>query len=185
MVALEHRPSSSGVYAAQDAAVLINATAPVIHDLPSGLHPLPLVTTRHVYRWVREGLSGRYLEGLRGREVALTFRPSLPFAWSRSFGRMACGQRKSATHTTNCNKPVGGRTRLLWNQYGFPAWISSFEKTTFQLYPPAIGRLPLISLTNLLAPFITCCLGLANRRLLGSLNPAYCLIRPFHLENPA
>ena len=74
MVALENRPSSSGVYAAQDAAVLINATAPVIHDLPSGLHPLPLVTTRHVYRWAREGLSGRYLEGLRGREVALTFR---------------------------------------------------------------------------------------------------------------
>ena len=61
------RPSYSGIYPIADAAVLIRATGP-----PSAKRPFSLSTHR-LYRWVHEGLSGRYLTGLRGDDVALTF----------------------------------------------------------------------------------------------------------------
>lgn len=60
------RPSYSGVYPMLDAALFIKATTPEIDDVIQ-------LSTRHLYRWAREGLAGRYLEGLRGKEVALTF----------------------------------------------------------------------------------------------------------------
>ncbi|MDA1189535.1 MAG: DUF433 domain-containing protein [Chloroflexi bacterium] len=74
MSKINGRPSFSGVYPVSDAAALIEATTP--HpELPStSLKPLELITTRHLFRWVKEGLTGRYLAGLTGREVALTFK---------------------------------------------------------------------------------------------------------------
>ena len=60
------RPSYSGVYPIHDAASLIQVTTP---QTPN---PIDL-STRHLYKWVREGLAGNYLTGLRGKEVALTF----------------------------------------------------------------------------------------------------------------
>ena len=61
------RPSCSGVYPIADAAVLIRAT------LPSRTKCRTSLSTQHLYRWVHEGLSGHYLTGLRGENVALTF----------------------------------------------------------------------------------------------------------------
>ncbi len=61
------RPIHSGVYPVVDAVALIQATSPKLH------HPSEGVTTRHLFRWVRDGLTGQYLTGLRGEEVALTF----------------------------------------------------------------------------------------------------------------
>jgi uncharacterized protein (DUF433 family) len=67
------RPSFSGVYPVADAAALIQATTPRIATLPPKLHPVRNITTRHLFRWVQEGLAGQYLLGLHGRDVALTF----------------------------------------------------------------------------------------------------------------
>ena len=67
MVATIERPIHSGVYPVVDAVALIQATSPTIH------HPSENVTTRHLYRWVRDGLTGEYLTGFRGEDVALTF----------------------------------------------------------------------------------------------------------------
>ena len=68
MVATIERPIHSGVYPVVDAVALIRATSPTkLH------HPSEGVTTRHLFRWVRDGLTGQYLTGLRGEEVALTF----------------------------------------------------------------------------------------------------------------
>ncbi|GEM_PF-1931146 len=67
------RPSFSGVYPMADAAALIQATTPPIRTLSDHYHPLRETTTRHLFRWVREGLTGNYLIGLRGQDVALTF----------------------------------------------------------------------------------------------------------------
>lgn len=73
MVAEIARPSFSGVYPVGDAVALIQATTPQITILSPKFHPLREITTRHLFRWVKEGLTGRYLLGLRGRDVALTF----------------------------------------------------------------------------------------------------------------
>ncbi|MCH8831886.1 MAG: DUF433 domain-containing protein [Chloroflexi bacterium] len=73
MFAENNRPSFSGVYPVGDAAALIQATTPEITTLSPKFHPLHEITTRHLFRWVKEGLTGRYLLGLRGRDVALTF----------------------------------------------------------------------------------------------------------------
>ena len=67
MVATIERPIHSGVYPVVDAVALIQVTSPNLH------HPSEGVTTRHLFRWVRDGLTGQYLTGLRGEEVALTF----------------------------------------------------------------------------------------------------------------
>ena len=67
MVATFERPIHSGVYPVVDAVALIQATSPQLHPPSEG------VTTRHLFRWVRDGLTGQYLTGLRGEEVALTF----------------------------------------------------------------------------------------------------------------
>ena len=64
MVATIERPTYSGVYPVADAAALIQVTSPEVSRL---------VTTRHLFRWVRDGLTGQYLTGLRGNDVALTF----------------------------------------------------------------------------------------------------------------
>ena len=64
MVVTIERPTHSGVYPVVDAAALIQATSP---DLSGP------VTTRHLFRWVRDGLTGHYLTGFRGEDVALTF----------------------------------------------------------------------------------------------------------------
>lgn len=64
MVATIERPTYSGVYPVADAAALIQATSPEVSNL---------ATSRHLFRWIRDGLSGQYLTGLRGNEVALTF----------------------------------------------------------------------------------------------------------------
>ena len=64
MVATIERPTYSGVYPVADAAALIQATSPELSRL---------ATSRHLFRWVRDGLTGRYLDGLRGNDVALTF----------------------------------------------------------------------------------------------------------------
>jgi len=67
------RPSFSGVYPVVDVAALIQATTPQITPLPHRFRPIPNVNTRHLFRWVKEGLAGHYLLGLSGRDVALTF----------------------------------------------------------------------------------------------------------------
>ncbi len=67
MVATSDRPIHSGVYPVADAVALIQATSPEL-DLPR-----EDVTSRHLFRWVRDGLTGHYLTGLRGDDVALTF----------------------------------------------------------------------------------------------------------------
>ena len=64
VVASLERPTHAGVYPVVDAAALIQATFPAL--------TWPL-TTRHLFRWVRDGLTGRYLTGFRGDDVALTF----------------------------------------------------------------------------------------------------------------
>ena len=67
MVATIERPIHSGVYPVVDAVALIQATPLKPH------HPSKGVTTRHLFRWVSDGLTGQYLTGLRGKKVALTF----------------------------------------------------------------------------------------------------------------
>lgn len=66
MIAQAARPSFAGVYPVPDAALLIRATT------PAGCVPLDL-STRHLRRWVKEGLAGDYFGGLKGDRVALTF----------------------------------------------------------------------------------------------------------------
>ena len=67
MVTMIERPIHSGVYPVGEAVALIQATSssPAQHRQD--------VTTRHLFRWVRDGLAGKYLTKLRGEEVALTF----------------------------------------------------------------------------------------------------------------
>ena len=60
------RPSFWGVYLIPDASLFIQATT------PQSPHPLAL-STRHLYRWVKEGLAGNYFMGRRREQVALTF----------------------------------------------------------------------------------------------------------------
>lgn len=69
------RPTAAGVYLVRDAALLVSATTPSpINKVVNSRHPVPFTpTSRHLYRWVREGLAGHYLKGLKGEDVALTF----------------------------------------------------------------------------------------------------------------
>ena len=60
------RPPLAGVYPVADAAALIHATRPDTHVLEP-------ITSRRLFRWVKDGLTGDYLLGLKGKEVALTF----------------------------------------------------------------------------------------------------------------
>ena len=60
------RPPHTGVYPVLDAALFIRATTPLNSNAIR-------LSTRHIHRWVNEGLAGGYLDGLRGRDVALTF----------------------------------------------------------------------------------------------------------------
>ena len=73
MVTTIERPTHSGVYPVEDAVALIQATSPDTKDLSREFRPPREVTTRHIFRWVRDGLTGQYLTGLRGKDVALTF----------------------------------------------------------------------------------------------------------------
>lgn len=69
-----NRPPLAGVYLVDDAAKLIYATRPEIPpDYSHHRRPLEVASARNLYRWVKDGLTGQYLEGLRGEEVALTF----------------------------------------------------------------------------------------------------------------
>ena len=69
------RPRFAGVYTAAEAAALIQATRhkerPI--SLAQRIGSLERISSRHLYGWVRHGLAGDYLVGLRGEEVALTF----------------------------------------------------------------------------------------------------------------
>ena len=67
MVTTIERPANSGVYHMVDAAALIRATSSADSNFAGS------VTTRRLFRWVRDGLTGQYLTGLRGDAVALTF----------------------------------------------------------------------------------------------------------------
>ena len=69
------RPRFSGVYTLADATALIQATRPEKQSVELERHrnALDRIGSRHLYRWVRDGLAGDYLLGLRGKEVALTF----------------------------------------------------------------------------------------------------------------
>ena len=66
MIAQAARPSFAGVYPISEAALLIRATAP---DAPH----LVGLSTRHLHRWVKDGLAGNYFGGRTGDRVALTF----------------------------------------------------------------------------------------------------------------
>ena len=73
MVTTIERPTHSGVYPVVDAVSLIRATSSDANEQSRLCRPLKEVTSRHVFRWVRDGLTGQYLTGLRGEDVALTF----------------------------------------------------------------------------------------------------------------
>lgn len=70
MLAETIRPSYSGVYPVLDAALYILATTPLVDKDDNVTLRL---STRHLHAWVREGLAGNYLLGLRGNDLALTF----------------------------------------------------------------------------------------------------------------
>jgi uncharacterized protein (DUF433 family) len=61
------RPSYSGVYLITDASLFIRATTPMPPTRNLTL------STNQLFRWVHEGFAGKYLVGLHGEEVALTF----------------------------------------------------------------------------------------------------------------
>lgn len=69
------RPFLAGVYPIADATAIIQATRSEKQSVALAHHrkALERINSRHLYRWVREGLAGDYLLGLRGKEVALTF----------------------------------------------------------------------------------------------------------------
>ena len=73
--AARERPALAGVYPVSDATALIQATRPENQSVAGAQHrnALDRINPRHLYRWVRDGLAGEYLLGLRGKEVALTF----------------------------------------------------------------------------------------------------------------
>ena len=73
MVTTIERPTHSGVYPVEDAVALIRATSLDANDQSGQCRPFKEVTTRHIFRWVRDGLTGQYLTGLKGKDVALTF----------------------------------------------------------------------------------------------------------------
>ena len=73
MVATIERPAHSGVYPVADVAALIQATSPKVETPRDRSRFLKEITTRHLFRWIRDGMTGDYLTGLRGEEVALTF----------------------------------------------------------------------------------------------------------------
>ena len=64
-----------GVYPVADATALIQATRPEQQLIEPILHrnALERINSRHLFRWIRDGMAGEYLVGLRGNEVALTF----------------------------------------------------------------------------------------------------------------
>ena len=69
-----NRPRLAGVYPVNDAVMLIHATRPEISlNEPLRRRQLEAASGQHLYRWIRDGLTGQYLAGLRGKEVALTF----------------------------------------------------------------------------------------------------------------
>ena len=73
MVTTIGRPTHSGVYPVVEAVALIQATSPDENEQYRLCRSFKEVTSRHVFRWVRDGLTGQYLTGLRGEDVALTF----------------------------------------------------------------------------------------------------------------
>ena len=73
MVTTIERPIHSGIYPVVDAVSLIQATSPDANEQSRLCGSFKAVTSRHVFRWVRDGLAGQYLTGLRGENVALTF----------------------------------------------------------------------------------------------------------------
>ena len=74
MVATTERPPLAGVYPIGDAVALIQATRlPMPVNIPNRNQLIEAPSSRHLYRWVRDGMTGRYLTGLRGKDVALTF----------------------------------------------------------------------------------------------------------------
>ncbi len=74
-IVARERPALAGVYPVADAAALIQATHPAKRPADSGRprNTLDRINSRHIYRWIRDGMAGDYLAGLRGKEVALTF----------------------------------------------------------------------------------------------------------------
>ena len=69
------RPALAGVYPVADATALIQATYPNDSSVGSERRrkTLDRISSRHLFRWVRDGMAGEYLIRLRGKEVALTF----------------------------------------------------------------------------------------------------------------
>ena len=74
-IVARERPALAGVYPVADATALIQATHPAKCPADSGRprNTLDRINSRHIYRWIRDGMAGDYLVGLRGKEVALTF----------------------------------------------------------------------------------------------------------------
>ena len=74
-IVARERPALAGVYPVADAMALIQATRPEKESVERIQHrnALDRINSRHLYRWVRDGLAGDYLVGLRDKEVALTF----------------------------------------------------------------------------------------------------------------
>ena len=72
---VRERPVLAGIYPIADATALIQATRPEEQAVEQAHHrnALDRINSRHLYRWVSDGLAGDYLLGLRGKEVALTF----------------------------------------------------------------------------------------------------------------
>ena len=74
-IVARERPALAGVYPVADATALIQATHPAKLPADSERHrnTLDRINSRHIYRWIRDGMAGDYLVGLKGNEVALTF----------------------------------------------------------------------------------------------------------------
>ena len=67
MVETIERPTHSGVYPVVDAVALIKATC------SKDAYLVREMTTRHLFRWVRDGLTGQYLTDLRGEGRSSNF----------------------------------------------------------------------------------------------------------------
>ena len=72
---VREKPSLAGVYPIADVTALIQATRPEKQSVELVEHrsALDRINSQHLYRWVKDGLAGNYLVGLRGKQVALTF----------------------------------------------------------------------------------------------------------------
>ena len=100
MVTQAMRPSYAGVYPILDAVHFIRATTP---QDTTGID----LTTQHLFRWVREGLSGEYLHGLRGNEIALTFLDLITMRMVAAFRSHGLSPKEIKTANDNLKQQFG------------------------------------------------------------------------------